>query len=266
MGAWVSDSSSTLMCGRSGSMIANPAGVGLSKLVTFIGGSLSRVELDNDCGVKLGPYLRDVRLGDHPAGHGGGIHSQPIRNFLALQVSLHNLHKLSAPALGRPADLITYLYRTGGDIGHAAVQHDVAVAHDLPRLGARVAEAEPEDDVVQPLLQQADQRLARDAGPPHRIPVVATELALHEAVDKAGPLLLPQLERAVGDAPPAGVLLLAGWRGPALERALGRHATVALEVELVPVATAQSADRSGVTSHSPPIPFGAWAAGSRCAA
>src|SRR3990172_9530226 len=112
MRAWVSDSSSTLMCGRSGSMMANPAGAGLSKLVTFIGGSLSRVELDNDCWVKLGSYLRDVRLGDHPAGHGGGIHSQPNRNFLALQVSLHDLHELSAPALGRPADLITYLYRT----------------------------------------------------------------------------------------------------------------------------------------------------------
>ena len=39
----------------------------------------------------------------------------------------------------------------------------VAVAHELPRLGARAAEAEPVDDVVQPPLELCEQVLAGDA-------------------------------------------------------------------------------------------------------
>ena len=47
----------------------------------------------------------------------------------------------------------------------AAVDREVAVAHQLARLGAAGGEAHPEDDVVEARLEQAQQVLAGHAGP-----------------------------------------------------------------------------------------------------
>jgi len=63
--------------------------------------------------------------------------------------------------------------------------------------------------------------------------VVFVELALQDAVDGAGTLLLPQLKAAVRDLATARKTLARGI-GPLLEGTFGREAFLALEVQLVP--------------------------------
>src|SRR5262249_15328823 len=72
----------------------------------------------------------------------------------------------------------------------AAVHAEVAVPHELPRLGARGGEAEPIDDVVESALEELEQRLAGHAARTVGHLEVAAELALEDAVDAAELLLL----------------------------------------------------------------------------
>jgi hypothetical protein len=65
--------------------------------------------------------------------------------------------------------------------------------------------------------------------------VVLAELALQDAVNSAGALLLTQLKAAVGNLA-AACGALAGGIGPLLERAFRREAFLALEVQFVPEA------------------------------
>src|SRR5262249_11268150 len=136
-----------------------------------------------------------------------------------------------------------------GDVGLAAVQIEVAVGDELARLRARVGEAEPVDDVVEPGLEDAEEVLAGLALAPLGLEEVAPELALGDAVDVAGLLFLAQLERVLGDLAPPG-RLRAGRVGPPLDGALGREAAVALEEELDALAAAEPADGVVVSGHA----------------
>ena len=96
---------------------------------------------------------------------------------------------------------------------------------------------------------------------------VVAELALEDHVDAAHLLLLAQLQPVLADLA-ATDAVLAGWRGPALERALLGVAARALQEELCALTTAEAADGSGVTGHmvgALPRPGAAWERGSRCA-
>src|SRR5687767_7613024 len=74
-----------------------------------------------------------------------------------------------------------------------AIHGPVAVQHELTRLAARAREAQPDKDVVEPRLEQAQQVLARYALLAARLVVVGPELLLQHAVVAAGLLLLAQL-------------------------------------------------------------------------
>ena len=58
------------------------------------------------------------------------------------------------------ANHVAHADLVAGDVDAAAVDGDVAVANNLPGLGAAEAEAQAMHDVVQPALQQAHQRVA----------------------------------------------------------------------------------------------------------
>src|SRR6201997_5183791 len=67
---------------------------------------------------------------------------------------------------------VARLHLVGGD-GHGLLVHgDRLVTHQLARLGARRGEAHAVHHVVEPALEQAQQRLARGAGLARRRPVV----------------------------------------------------------------------------------------------
>ena len=93
--------------------------------------------------------------------------------------------------MGRPADNIVHLQNVGRDIGFATVDGDVAMTYDLPPLIAGLGETQAIDDVVQPHLQQAQEIVAGDPLPAHRLLVVAPELSLQHAIGSAALLLLP---------------------------------------------------------------------------
>ncbi len=79
-------------------------------------------------------------------------------------------------------DDIANLRVVAGDADAAAVDGDVAVVDHLARRAARGGQAEPEDDVVEPRLEELKQGLARDAATPQCDLVVAPELLLEQTV------------------------------------------------------------------------------------
>ena len=83
------------------------------------------------------------------------------------------------------------------DVDPAAVDEEVAVPDELPRLGARAREAEPVDDVVEPRLEHPQEVLARRAGAARRLLVRVAELLLEQPVVAARLLLLAQLQQVL---------------------------------------------------------------------
>src|SRR5581483_2041419 len=117
------------------------------------------------------------------------------------------------------------------DVHPAAVDVEVAVAHELARLRAGGGEAEAVDDVVEPRLEHPQQLLAGDTGALGRLLVVRAELLLEQAVVPARLLLLAQLEQVLALLD-AAAAVLARRVGAALDGALLRQAALALEEEL----------------------------------
>ena len=81
---------------------------------------------------------------------------------------------------------------------------------ELPRFGARRAEAHPVDDVVEARLEQLQQVLAGRALAARGLGEVAAELALEHAVDAAQLLLFAQLVAVVRHAHAGLHAVLAG--------------------------------------------------------
>ena len=123
------------------------------------------------------------------------------------------------------------------------------MAHELTRLPARGGEAEPHEDVVQPALEQPQQVLARNAGLARGLVVVAVELLLEKLVVAARLLLLAKLGPILRLAKAASAVL-ARRVGAPLHAALLGEASLSLEEQLLPLAAALLALRSGVARHA----------------
>ncbi len=190
--------------------------------------------------VGIEPIFADIPL---------GVERQPLRHAAALHF-LERVHDrgVLAAALPHRHD-VARLHRERRDVHLAAVHREVAVAHELPRLRPRRGEAEAVGDVVEPPLEQLQQRLAGDAARPLRLLEVAPELVLEHAVDALDLLLLAQLHAVAGQLRLARLAVLPGREVALLDRALLRVAALALEEQLHPLAAAQAADRSDVSSH-----------------
>src|SRR5207244_11143460 len=110
------------------------------------------------------------------------------------------------------------------DVDPAAVDGEVTVADELPRLCARGCEPEAVDDVVEPRLEHPEQVVACDAALLVRLLVVGAELRLEQAVVAARLLLLAQLQQILALLDAAAPVLARRIRA-ALDRALlGRAA------------------------------------------
>src|SRR6185312_9561455 len=140
------------------------------------------------------------------------------------------------------------------DVDAAAVDHEVAVTHELPCLGARAGEAEAVDDVVEPRLEHPQEVLAGRAGAARRLGVRVAELLLEQAVVAARLLLLAELQQVLALLDAAAAVLSRRIRA-ALDRALLGEAALALQEELEPLPAALAALRSGVAGHYPRLRF-----------
>ncbi len=130
------------------------------------------------------------------------------------------------------------------------------VAHELTGLAAAGAPSGPEDHVVEAQLEVAQQVLTGDAALAGGLLVHVAELLLQDPVDPAGLLLLAQLGQVLGALAHTVAAVLAGRVGAAVpvgdrlgDRALERVAALAFQEQLGPLAPAQAADGTGVSSH-----------------
>src|SRR5918997_3898724 len=124
----------------------------------------------------------------------------------------------------------------------AAVEQEVPVHHELPRLRPAGAEAHPEHDIVHPKLHEPQQVLTANALHPGRPVVGAPELLLGDAVVPTRLLLLQEPDAVLGLALPA-TTVLARRVGLPLQRVLphvGEHH---------PRPTVTPALRSRITCH-----------------
>src|SRR4051812_8220683 len=94
---------------------------------------------------------------------------------------------------------IAGLHLEARDVDLAGVDPEVAVPDQLAGLGARVGEAEPEDHVVEALLEELEQVLAGLALGGAGVVVVAAELPLEQAVEALDLLLLTELHAVLGE-------------------------------------------------------------------
>ena len=144
------------------------------------------------------------------------------------------------PVTSRPAawrERIAVSHLVARDVHAPAVDGPVPVADELAGLAARGREAEAHEDVVQAALEQGQKVLAGDARLRRRSLVVVAELLLEHAVVPPRLLLLAKLHAVLGLllAPTA---VLARRVVATLDAALVRQAALALEEELLALATA----------------------------
>src|SRR4051812_13935896 len=114
------------------------------------------------------------------------------------------------PALLPNLDDVIRLYLKRWDVGLAAIHLEVAVPDHLPRLSTAAAETHAVYNVVEPLLEHAEQVLARDTG--HRAGFLekVAELRFKQAVVPARFLLLAKLQAVADDLRLPVLAMLAG--------------------------------------------------------
>src|SRR5262249_39627567 len=153
-----------------------------------------------------------------------------------------SLHGLQALRSVFSPDDVARVNQVAGNIAATAVNGNVAMANQLPSLGAGKAKAQSTGDIVQSPFQEAHQRLASIPFALDRALVVAAELPLQDAVIALDLLLLAEVNAIIGQLAAAGGharRVLA-----ALDGAFGRVAAGSLEEQLHSFAAAQSADGS----------------------
>ncbi len=122
-------------------------------------------------------------------------------------------------------------------------------ATNAASLRPALAEAQPMDDVVQPAFQQAHQRFAGVALAAFGLGEILAELPLQHAVVMLDLLLFAQVHAVVGQLAAAAVCMPGGDSRRSTAH-LGVSQRDALEEQLHPLAAAQAADRSCMTSHN----------------
>src|SRR5215472_8484189 len=144
----------------------------------------------------------------------------------------------------------------GGDIALAAVDFDVAVADDLPGLGAAGAEAHAVNGAVETALESGHQQLAGDPFGLRGLLVRTAELGFQHAVNTAHLLLLAKLEAIADDLRLAVLAMLPGHEVALFNGALLAVAALTFEIKFHALAPALPANRADVSCQVVyPIPF-----------
>src|SRR5260370_19543239 len=134
------------------------------------------------------------------------------------------------------------------NIALAAVELDVPVADDLPRLRAAGPQAHPVDDIIETALEQSQHVIAGDAFHHGGLFVVIAELGLEDTVDAARFLLLAKLQSVSHGLLHLLVLaMLPRDEVALLDSALLGVTALALQEQFHPFAPAQSANATDVS-------------------
>jgi hypothetical protein len=123
------------------------------------------------------------------------------------------------------------------------------VTDDLPRLGARRAEAHAVRQIVEPAFQPLQQRFAGNAAAARRMIIAGAELPLEQTVDTAQLLLFTQLHAVAGQAAVALAVLSRRIIAP-LDRTLVGKTLLALEEQFFALTAALTALRVKISRHA----------------
>src|SRR5262249_7871554 len=152
-----------------------------------------------------------------------------------------------AAALGHAYHL-THPNQVGRQIDHLAIDRDMPMAYQLARLGARMGEAQPINQVVETPLEQHQQVFARDTGSALRQIEVMREFGLQQTVNALYLLLFTQPDRKLRKARAALTMRTRRIIAP-LDRALVRVTALALQKQLESLAPTHPAYGTEISSH-----------------
>src|SRR3954469_12997646 len=247
-------------------------GVWNSSIACFVSGA-QRSAAGGGAGRRLSVLLR-VELDDELLLHRRvDLHTLGVAQHLrrkSVVIGLEPRGDRGHEVRGVPDDL---LGRRGGLDGDDVVRPDLGARHvhapaihgpmtvqdELARLAPGGSEAQANEHVVEPRLQQPQKILAGDTGLAARLLVVVGELPLEHAVVAAGLLLFAQLGPVLGLLL-AATAVVARRVGASLDAALVGEAALALEEELHALAPALLALSSTIASHLDPPPLARAAA------
>src|ERR1700733_2149142 len=215
-------------------------------------GRLLRIQLHDQVLVDVRQHLIAPR---HRLEHAAKLLVADLEPLGETDLGRHRQRTLNAQLLARLlADLDHFpgLDLVRGNRHDVAADVDRLVRHQLARLGARCGKTHAVDDVVQPALQQLQQRLAGSAGAARRRLVVIAKLALEHAIHAAQLLLLAQLQTVVRQ-PLAPLALDAAGGHLQLALALERLGA-ALEEQIRALAAGELAGWTEITRHGSLLP------------
>src|SRR5262249_13949609 len=148
-------------------------------------------------------------------------------------------------------DLVSGAHLEGRDVHATAIDVDVAVADNLPRLASRCGKSQAVDHVVQTALQLLQEQLAGYTGFARGFFEIITELVFQGEVHALGLLLFTELKPVAHDFGFAILAMLAGSKIAFFHRALIGKTFRALEEQLHAFATAKAADCTFISSQFP---------------
>src|SRR6266487_850500 len=211
--------------------------------------ALSRIQLDHQTFVDRGRQIGACRKRLERAFHFLCVDLDPFRKAARFGRSDRALDAKLLLRPGRNFDGVARPHLVGRHVDALAVYEDAVVPHDLARLGAARTEPHAVRNGMQARFQQLQKTLARHAFAARGLCIGLAELALEESVYAAQLLLLPQLLAKIGHAAAAFLSVLPRRIAAALDRALVGEAFLALEEELLPLATALAALGIEISGH-----------------
>src|SRR5688572_19125439 len=210
---------------------------------------LLRIQLDDELLLHGQVDLLARRQRCDPAAHAVRVERQPFGDAAAFHFFDRVQNRRRRFARLAHADDLADAHRVRRHVDLLAVHEEVAVAHELARLRSRRREPEPVDDVVEPALEQLQQRLAGDAALTFGRLEVAAELILEHTVDALHLLLFAQLDAVAHELGLSRLPVLSGWEVALLDRALLRVAALSLEEELHSLSPAEPAHWTYISRH-----------------
>src|ERR1700733_1592938 len=229
-------------------MVALPPGPPRADLRTFrkktINPELLRVQLDDELLVhRRSLHVLASRHGYDTRLEIRAVDVQPRRNSLALRQIARLEHHRVFVHLVLERHFIAHLHQVAGNIHLLALHADVTVQYELASLRPRPGKARAIAHVVQAPFEHDHQvRSGRALGALRLFEIVA-ELPLEQSVGALDLLLFTQLDAIADHLRPTSLAMLAGNKVALLDRAFFRKTPEAFQEELLPLPTAQPANR-----------------------